>query len=249
MRFLLTNDDGIDGEGLKALRKAFCEHELWIIAPDRNRSAVSNGITMNLPLSINKIDERVYSCTGLPVDCAVVGIKSLVKGKIDAVLSGINKGANIGTDIIYSGTAAAARQATLYGVPGIAFSLESFTDEWNYKPLADFAVKNIEKLIDIQQKDCFVNVNAYNNKSYKGAKLTYPSVRDYQDGIHVYTAPNGGLYSFFLGGQVKTLEKAESDENAAKDGYVAVSIIHSQPISAENETIKNKWEKSNWLMS
>lgn len=249
MRFLLTNDDGIDGEGLKALAEAFKEHEVWIIAPDRNRSAVSNGITMKKPLSIKKIKDKVYSCSGLPVDCSIIGIKSLVKGKIDAVLSGINKGANLGTDILYSGTAAAARQASLYGIPGIAFSLESKIDSWNYKPLADFAVKNIDKLIAMQEINCFVNVNSFNNEVYKGVKLTVPAERDYKDSVHVYETPDGELYSFFIGGNVETKERFESDENAARDGYISVSVICSQPSCAGFESKKNKWGNTNWLMS
>ena len=113
MKLLLTNDDGIDGEGLQILAQTLKkEHDVWIIAPDSNRSAVSNGITISRSLNIKQVDEKTFTSSGLPADCVLTGIYSnLIPSNVDMVLSGINRGFNLGTDIVYSGTAAAARQA------------------------------------------------------------------------------------------------------------------------------------------
>src|SRR5574344_374949 len=147
MKLLLTNDDGYDADGIQTLAACLSrDNDVYVIAPDRNRSAVSNGITwMKEPLKFVRHSENVYSCSGLPADCVIAGLSGeLLPFMPDAVISGINKGANIGTDIIYSGTAAAARQAVLYGIPGIALSIESSDDVWKYRALARFAADNLE---------------------------------------------------------------------------------------------------------
>ena len=146
MKLLLTNDDGFSADGIKTLARYLSDagHEVWIFAPDRNRSAASNRITMDKPLRIKEHGQRVYSCSGMPADCVIAALKSGIIGNgVDAVLSGINRGANIGTDILYSGTAAAARQAVLYGVPGIAFSVRSSDGFWRYDAMARFAYSNL----------------------------------------------------------------------------------------------------------
>lgn len=234
MKLLLTNDDGIQGEGLHEMAKALSKnHEVWIVAPHKNRSAVSHGITMSNPLCIKKIEERVYSCTGVPADCTLNGIKAIMKCNPDAVISGINKGANLGTDIIYSGTVAAARQAAFYGVPAIAVSLESFDDKWNYQPLANFVAQNLEKLVSFCSTDVFLNINAKSTNSYQGYKITVPTVRTYHDEVQVINAPDGHSYSFFKGGRVTSQDCIKSDCNAVNEGFISVSRIYAQPVATE----------------
>ena len=151
----------------------------------------------------------------------------------DVVISGINKGPNLGTDIIFSGTAAAARQASFYGIPGIAVSLASFEEPLDYSALADFVSKNIEKLVTLCEKDIFLNINAASLDSYKGYKLTSLSKRSYQDKVSLYNAPDGKFYSFFLGGGVESLGDENSDEKATSEGYISITRVLSQPISLE----------------
>ena len=130
MRILLTNDDGIESPSLKFLAERLRKkHEIWIIAPDAEKSGSSHSITIKKWLKYTKIDKMVYKCSGTPVDCIILGILHLIKNKIDMVISGPNIGANLGTDIIYSGTAAAARQAALMGIPALASSL--YNEEMN----------------------------------------------------------------------------------------------------------------------
>ena len=234
MKILLTNDDGIHAEGLLALVKYLeKKHEVWVVAPDRNRSGVSHGITMAEPLKLCQLAENRFSCSGVPADCTFTAINGILNEYPDVVISGINKGPNLGTDIIFSGTAAAARQASFYGIPGIAVSLASFEEPLNYSALADFVSKNIEKLVTLCDKDIFVNINAASLDSYKGYKLTSLSKRSYQDKVSLYNAPDGKFYSFFLGGGVESFGDENSDERATAQGYISITRVLSQPISLE----------------
>jgi 5'-nucleotidase len=234
MKILLTNDDGIHAEGLLALVKYLeKKHEVWVVAPDRNRSGVSHGITMAEPLKLCQLAENRFSCSGVPADCTFTAINGILNEYPDVVISGINKGPNLGTDIIFSGTAAAARQASFYGIPGIAVSLASFEEPLDYSALADFVSKNIEKLVTLCEKDIFLNINAASLDSYKGYKLTSLSKRSYQDKVSLYNAPDGKFYSFFLGGEVESLGDDDSDEKATAQGYVSITRVLSQPISLE----------------
>jgi len=233
MTLLLTNDDGFGAEGLEALIKVLSPlHTVYVVAPDRDRSGVSHGFTMSKPLRLKKAGERMFRCSGLPADCTDVGTKKLMDKAPDAVISGINRGANIGTDILYSGTAAAARQASLHDIPGIAVSLDSGDGSWNYEPLARFVCDNLEKLISLCERDVFININAKDGVSYKGWKMTVPSHRNYSDSSELIDAPDGHIYSFFKGGEVHTPLLADTDYTAAQEGFISVSRIISQPCAA-----------------
>ncbi|HZK20506.1 MAG TPA: 5'/3'-nucleotidase SurE [Treponemataceae bacterium] len=241
MRILLVNDDGINEKGLQVLVDVFEEHhEVWVIAPDKNRSGVSHGITMHSPHHLHQIAKKKFSYTGLPVDCTVAGCNGALGFTPDIVLSGINKGANIGTDIVYSGTAAAARQASLYNIPGIAVSLESKSNRWNYKPLAEFVLDNLQLLISLCEKNMFLNINAIDldvDQNYKGVKYTIPSEREYGDKLVLYTAPNEDTYTFFKGGNVKTKPGKTTDFSAVEDGYISISRVLAQPVANNVDTV------------
>src|SRR5574344_2604799 len=170
MKILLTNDDGIEGKGMQALALALSAYaEVYVLAPDEDNSGVSHRITMDKPLRITPHDDDIYSCSGAPVDCVITALRSDLFGvSFDAVFAGINRGANMGTDVVYSGTAAAARQAVLYGVPGIAVSLDSDDDVYHYEAIAEFVANNIGKLASLSAEGLFVNINAESSSSYSG---------------------------------------------------------------------------------
>ena len=235
MKILVTNDDGLDSEGLQVLASVLSRrHEVWIVAPNCNRSGVSHGITMSEPLRFRVFGEREYSCSGLPVDCSITGSQGIMPELPDAVISGINRGANLGTDIVYSGTAAAARQASFAGIPGIAVSLVSEEDSgWLWEPLASFVLENLDTLIGLCERDIFVNINAPSASSWKGAKMTGISRRNYRDSILMHDGPDGCKYSFFRGGNIETSGDGTSDWDAVEHGYVSVSRVYSQPVPAE----------------
>ncbi len=230
MKILLTNDDGFGAAGLEALIAVFSvEHDVWVVAPDQDRSGVSHGFTMATPVCLKTKDHQHFSCSGLPADCADLGIKKVVLGKPDVVVSGINKGGNIGTDILYSGTAAAARHASMHNIPGIAVSLTSDNATWDYTPVAQFVCQNIDALIQLSQKDVFVNINASDHTSIKGCLYTVPAIRNYQDFPELFVAPNGHTYSFFNGAPVKTDMVDGTDYTAIQNGYISIGRILAQP--------------------
>ncbi len=246
MKILLTNDDGFGAAGLLALTNALSiDHDVWVVAPDQDRSGVSHGFTMGVPLCIKTIQHQQFSCSGLPADCVDVGIKKVVPGKPDVIVSGINRGANIGTDILYSGTAAAARHACMHSIPGIAVSLSSESGTWDYVPLASFVAKNIKSLMKLFEKDIFVNINASDKAALRGSEYTIPSRRNYQDFPEFYTAPNGHLYSFFNGAPVQTDMIAGTDFFAVENGFVSISRILAQPCTANT---KNDLPISNFVI-
>lgn len=238
MRILVTNDDGLTSEGIQILAEALRrDHEVWVVAPSVNRSGVSHGISMADPLQFKPFGDREYSCSGLPVDCSIAGSLGIMPERPDLVVSGINRGANMGTDIVYSGTAAAARQAIFSSVPGIAVSLVSEDGPFYYEPLASFVRDNLEVLVSLCTGDCFVNINAPSISSYRGARITGVSRRNYRDSIVMHDGVDGNKYSFFRGGIIETEGDADSDWHAVKDGYVSVSRIYAHPVSimAEQE--------------
>ncbi len=183
MRILITNDDGINSPNLKALAEKLKEkHEIWIIAPDSERSGCSHSITIKDWLKYKKINDNTFTCSGTPVDCILLGKLHLIKDEIDMVISGPNLGVNLGTDILFSGTAAAARQAVLMGIPGLATSLYNEELNSNLDFAIEFIANNLNIFKKLSTKDHFLNIN-FPKKLTKtsNAVITYPSVRIYKD--------------------------------------------------------------------
>jgi len=232
MKVLVTNDDGLDSDGIRILASVLAiEHDVWIVAPHSNRSGVSHGISLADTLLLQIESEQVWSCSGLPVDCTILGAQGIMPERPDVVISGINRGANLGTDIVYSGTAAAARQAVINGMPGIAVSMIECKGVYHWEPLARFVCSNLTTLISLCSRDIFININARSSLSWKGAKITGISKRDYRDTIHMHAGPDGSRYGFFQGGDIQTEGDSDSDWAAVQDGCIAVSRVLAQPVS------------------
>jgi len=233
MKILVTNDDGLASEGIQVLASVLrARHEVWMVAPSSNRSGVSHGITMCDPLRFRVEGDREFSCSGLPVDCSITGSQGIMPEKPDVILSGINQGANLGTDIVYSGTAAAARQAAFAGIPGIAVSLVSEEGPYLWEPLARFVLDNLDILISLCEDDVFINVNAPSLPVYKGARMTGISRRNYRDSIIMHDGPDGCKYSFFRGGKILTDGDGLSDWATVEEGFVSVTRVRAQPVAA-----------------
>ena len=242
MNLLLCNDDGFDSEGIKVLAKKLSQkHKVYIVAPDSNRSAVSHHITMFKENTLVKLDDNLYSCSGFPVDCVFTGIESSLFGvKIDAVISGINRGANMGTDIIYSGTCAVARQGVLSGLPSVAFSLQSsaaednWEDHFNFEPIADFALNNLEKLLSLARTEpprAFVNVNALSRESYEGAVITNKlCIRQYNDKVIAVHDKDDKYHTEFIMGHNQTPVVPDTDYGICMSGRIAVTVVYADPV-------------------
>ena len=243
MNLLLTNDDGFDAEGLKVLAEILSEkHNVFIIAPDGNRSAVSHGISMRSDLTLKKIRENVWSCSGKPADCVIVALKSpFLPVKPDAVISGINHGANLGSDIIYSGTCAASREAVLDGVPSCAVSLEYNDGKLeHFKSLAEFVSENLEKLFSLSKTgddSSFININALSLPSYKGAVLTdVLANRKYDDRLEII-CKDDEFITRIEGGDLIHPYCQDSDTGLCKNGFVSVSVVRAEPYASKVDDI------------
>lgn len=233
MRILLTNDDGIDCEGLCELEAALtgCGYEVYTVAPDGNRSGVSHSITMRGPIRLVRRSNRAWACSGTPADCTIVAALGALPFIPDLVVSGINVGPNIGTDLVYSGTAAAARQAALHGIRAIAFSLASHEGPWAWKAAARFAAERLEEFIPLCVNDVFLNVNIPNREDGPlGLECTFPSRRLYNDKLAVYKAPDGNEYCFIDGGGIDTEPEDGSDQDAILRGYASASPVFIHPV-------------------
>ncbi|MFW5683710.1 MAG: 5'/3'-nucleotidase SurE [Spirochaetota bacterium] len=231
MRILLTNDDGIDSAGLEALRQALSDHEVWIVAPDGERSAQSHSITVHDPIRCRQLGDQVFATSGSPADCVIVGLLGVMAEKPDVVVSGINIGPNLGTDIVFSGTVAAARPAAFMGYPGIAASINSSRPPFHLRPLAEFVARNLEQLVSLWNPRHLININGPNVDSDElPVQITYPSRRIYHDTLEEFSSPHGERYYFLNGHPVESPMERGSDWTAVAEGSISISPIFLNPI-------------------
>lgn len=237
MNVLLTNDDGIYSKGLISLAKMISKiAKIYIVAPDRERSAISHAITMHKPLRAKKVTipempkhsiEQCWKVNGTPSDCVKLAIEALLKNKPDLVLSGINKGANLGTDIMYSGTVSAAIEAAIAGIPAIALSINSY-NILNYDYPIKFVKKLCKKMRENYLPDIILNINIpYLAKhKIKGVYITYLGQRKYKNVFVKRKDPRGKVYYWLAGDVVETTEDVGSDIWAVRNGYISITPLH-----------------------
>ena len=242
MTVLVTNDDGIESPGLEAMRVALSvEHDVWILAPDGERSAMSHYITIKDPIRCRQLDERIFACSGSPADCVILSQLGGLPVKPDVVVAGVNIGPNLGTDIIYSGTVAAARQAAFMGVPGIAVSINTYVPPFHLQPVTDFVVSHLSELCLLWNSRHLININGPNiDGDELPARITYPSWRVYEDDLVRFDSPQGDRF-FFLHGKPAEVDLEEgSDWHAVENGAISVSPIYLNPIDHhEDEAYQN----------
>ena len=250
MQILLTNDDGISSPGINLLAKALREagHRVFVVAPSINRSGCSHGLTfLNAPCKLTEIEKDTWVCSGTPVDCVIVallgGIPELCIAKEDGtltmekapdlVLSGINVGANLGTDVVYSGTAAAARQGSFFGIPSVALSLVENDGAWHWEPIIAYITDKLKEFMGYWKARSFVNINFPNNGKKPSALVpAFPSIRYYNDRIVTFAAPDGDMYCFARTGKVGNIPEDGSDWKEVLNNNAAFSIILSEPAAA-----------------
>lgn len=232
MNLLLANDDGVHAPGIKALFEELkTSFKTTIIAPLEERSTTGHSLTLDKPLRIEKIDADVYGCSGFPGDCVLMGLHVLKERRPNLVISGINRGANLGQDLYYSGTVAAAREATFHNIPAIAVSLvfNSVTENHLYHSAAkviSFCLQhNIHKQIPT---GTLLNINVPNLEfqEIKGFRLTEIGFRRYSEEIHARVDARQRDY-FWIAGLYEGFDKnPHSDCQAVHDGYVAITPHH-----------------------
>jgi len=255
MRILLTNDDGITSPGINLLAKALREagHRVIVTAPDKNRSGCSHSISfLDEPIKIKEIEKDTWSCSGTPVDCVIVsllgGIPEInittpqedvlnLENGPDLVLSGINLGANLGTDLTYSGTAAAARQGSSFGITSIALSLvDNDKGTYHWDPIISYITEKLPEFMSFWKPRSFININFPNNgKKPEALVPSFPSMRYYNDRIERYTAPGGALFCFAKTGNIKRPPAEGSDWAEVLKNNAALSVVKSEPVSRGDE--------------
>lgn len=244
MLILVTNDDGVNSPGLRALAKAMATlGEAVIVAPDRNRSAVGHALTLEHPLRAEEIEPGVFAVDGTPTDCVNLGIHGLMMQRPDLVVSGINSGSNLGDDITYSGTVSAAMEASLMGIPAIAVSLDSrqFVDE-DLRVATDFVTPLAAQVLRKGlPPETFLNVNVPSG-GCQGVEITRQGKRQYGEGIITNEDPRGRKY-YWIGGAGASFEDIPgTDCCAVARGLISVTPLHTNLTSDSFcEDLKNNW--------
>lgn len=226
---LVTNDDGIYSPGIQILAKTLkALGEVYIVAPDRERSAVSHSLTLHRPLNADEIKERVYSVNGTPTDCVNIGVNGILKMRPDLVVSGINKGANLGDDITYSGTVMAAIEARILGIPSFAISVVA-SENFLFQEAANFGlILSKDVLTRGLPNDTLLNVNLPNLplSEIKGVKITKQGKRIYGDIVTEMVDPRGKKH-YWIGGNKLSWEKGENtDFEAIHRGNISITPLH-----------------------
>ncbi|MDA8173050.1 MAG: 5'/3'-nucleotidase SurE [Nitrospiraceae bacterium] len=255
---LVTNDDGVHAPGLIALFRAMKElGEAFIIAPDRERSAVGHALTLHRPLKVELLRENVYSLNGTPTDCVAVGLGKILPRKPDLIVSGINRGANLGDDVTYSGTVSAAFEGTIMGIPSIAVSLDIHDEPpgaentvmpatpAHYETAQEFAAQAARfVLANYLPYATLLNVNVPNihRNEIKGVRFTTQSKRVYDESVHETRSPRGELYYWIGGGKPSWTESEDADIKAVMNGFVSITPVH---INLTNFPAM-QWLKERW---
>jgi 5'-nucleotidase len=245
MRLLISNDDGIFAQGIRVLANTLAQagHQVTVVCPDRERSATGHGLTMHDPIRAELVDSifdsriKAWACSGTPSDCVKLALGALLDQPPDFVLSGINHGPNLGTDILYSGTVSAAMEGVIEGIPSMALSLTSFTMR-EFQPGADFAAKLIAHFAQHPlQEPTLLNINipAVAASDIAGVKVTRQGLRRYFDTFQKRIDPRGKTYYWLSGEVLQDIEQprhlqlaatVETDVQAIKDNYITIVPLH-----------------------
>lgn len=242
MKILVANDDGIKAEGLNVLVKHLAKvGEVFVVAPDSQRSGASHSITMNKKLYFaeEKVDgaTKAYSFTGTPADCVKLGLELLKNDgiEIDYVLSGINHGGNLGTDTLYSGTVGAAREGLINGKMSIAVSVNSHEPKHGFEYAAKLAADTVSKLEAVKRDEviCMLNINAPDlpAEDIKGLKVTKLGIRDYADWFNPIACEDGKIEICYGGEPVSFDEESSgrcemADVIAMDLGYATITPLN-----------------------
>lgn len=236
MRILISNDDGIYAPGIKALATRLAEepqHEVYVVAPDRERSATGHALTLHKPLRVEEIDipgkmRGCWSTTGTPSDCVKLAISVLLEQKPDLVISGINNGANLGAEVLYSGTVAGAMEGAFLNVPSIAVSMVTKDQGKHFDVAADF----MARFISVYKSSMFgaktminINVPSLPAEKIKGVKVTELGVRGYNDWFEKRHDPRGRDYYWLTGHAIEEGEAETSDAHAIYNDIISITPV------------------------
>ena len=241
---LLTNDDGYNADGLRAMAEVLKDFaDVTIVAPSWERSGAAQSLTLRQPIVCHRIAQKEWAIDGTPADCVIVGLHKLLQEPPDLVISGINHGGNLGENVYYSGTVGEAREAVIHLVPGLAVSLCSKRVNADFAPSARLARQTVELiLLEKLPEQVFLNVNVPENWK-GGVRLTRQSKKITRTVLREGEDPKGRRY-FWLSEQRADREldlDAESDYAAIFAGEVSITPLHLDPTDAESLNHLSHW--------
>lgn len=237
MKILISNDDGIHASGIAALSQALSrEHEVYIIAPDQERSAAGHSLTLHTPLRVHEVEKRYgakrcWATSGTPSDCVKIGINAILspEEKPDIVITGINHGPNLGADILYSGTVSCALEGAVMGYPSLAVSLCSMDyTEHSFDYTANFVAKFLPKIKEINfPKRTILNINVpgVKEEDINGIAITSLGTRMFTDEYEKRIDPRGKEYYWMAGELIKEAKNDKTDINAVRWNKISITPI------------------------
>lgn len=253
MNILISNDDGIAANGIRALTEALSQkHNVYVVAPDRERSAAGHSLTLHTPLRVEEIDEgkhgarKTWVTTGTPGDCVKMGVSALLAEdeKPDFVISGINHGPNLGADILYSGTVSCAMEGAMLGIPSIAVSLASMRAEYeDFLFGANFVVSLLDKIKDFNiPKKSILNVNIpkLDADDIAGVAITELGRRMFTDDYERRVDPRGKVYYWMAGELINEPDDAKTDIAAVRNNLISITPVTYEMTRKETMDDLNK---------
>ena len=236
-RILVTNDDGVHAEGIKALTDAVAHlGDITVVAPIQEASAIGHALTLRRPLRIETVADNVFAIDGTPTDCVNIAITHILKGKPDLILSGINKGYNLGDDVTYSGTVSGALEGALLLIPSIAISAERVKDDSDFGPAARAAAIVAEAVIEKgMPKFTLLNINVPPGQN-KGFRVTVQARRNHVTVVSERMDPRHRAYYWIEEGLNEWEPHDRSDYQAVRDGYISITPL--QPDMTAHEALR-----------
>jgi len=246
LEILVTNDDGIHSEGIIVLARALHEiGDVFVVAPDREKTAVAHSLTLHRPLRVEKIKRNFWTVDGTPADCVYLGVNAILSHPPQLIVAGINKGGNMGDDVTYSGTVSAAFEGTLLGIPSFAISIDA-RSHFKFHTAARFAVRVARYIVRKGlPKDTFLNINVPNvdEKEIKSYKITQQG-RWTQNGNAVVEKidPRGKKYYWIAGGRQVFSKRGETDIKAVSNFYISITPMHLDLTAYASMDLLRKWK-------
>ena len=225
-RILVTNDDGVHSEGIRALADAMRPlGDVTVVAPIQEASAIGHALTLQRPLRVDIIGANIFAIDGTPTDCVNVAITHILKDKPDLIVSGINKGWNLGDDVTYSGTVSGALEGALLSIPSIAISAERVGTTYEYGPSAQAAAIVAEAVLDRgMPKFTLLNINVPAGRN-KGFRVTVQARRNHVTSVSERQDPRQRAYYWIEEGQNEWEPHDRSDYQAVRDGYISITPL------------------------
>jgi 5'-nucleotidase len=234
---LITNDDGVHSEGIRALADALAPFgDVTIVAPIQEASAIGHALTLRRPLRVDTIAPRIFAVDGTPTDCVNIAITHVLRRKPDLIVSGINKGWNLGDDVTYSGTVAGALEGALLGIPSIAVSAQRVKDDCEYGPAARASARVTELVLSRGlPKFTLLNVNIPAG-AMKGFRATVQAKRNHVTVVSERMDPRHRAYYWIEEGENEWEPHDRSDYQAVRDGYISITPL--QPDMTAYDALK-----------